>query len=258
MRYVRWFIRAVRPYWMQLTVMMMCHVLIAGCAIGFVYVSKKLVDVAVAVLSGKADPAELTLWAFYMAGIVVSRILLNALRTYLQTTTEIKLKNSLRKRTFDVLLHLQSDGGTKHHSGDVLNRMQEDVRVVSSAFVSSIPNLVGIVLQFATAFIFLVSLDARLAVLILVIVPVGLLVAKFITSRVRNLTLDIRRSDSKVQAHLQESLQHITLLQSLEYTDTSASALDGLQGALYGNEIRRTRFSVISRKGTTGRFSNGY
>lgn len=247
MRYVRWFIRAVRPYWMQLTVMMMCHVLIAGCAIGFVYVSKKLVDVAVAVLSGKADPAELTLWAFYMAGIVVSRILLNALRTYLQTTTEIKLKNSLRKRTFDVLLHLQSDGGTKHHSGDVLNRMQEDVRVVSSAFVSSIPNLVGIVLQFATAFIFLVSLDARLAVLILVIVPVGLLVAKFITSRVRNLTLDIRRSDSKVQAHLQESLQHITLLQSLEYTDTSASALDGLQGALYGNEIRRTRFSVISR-----------
>lgn len=247
MRYVRWFIRAVRPYWMQLTVTIICHVLVAGCAIGFVYVSKKLVDVAVAVLSGKADPAELTLWAFYMAGIVVSRILLNALRTYLQTTTEIKLKNSLRKRTFDVLLHLQSDGGTKHHSGDVLNRMQEDVRVVSSAFVSSIPNLVGIVLQFATAFIFLVSLDARLAVLILVIVPVGLLVAKFITSRVRNLTLDIRRSDSKVQAHLQESLQHITLLQSLEYTDTSASALDGLQGALYGNEIRRTRFSVISR-----------
>ncbi len=247
MRYVRWFIRAVRPYWMQLTVTIICHVLVAGCAIGFVYVSKKLVDVAVAVLSGKADPAELTLWAFYMAGIVVSRILLNALRTYLQTTTEIKLKNSLRKRTFDVLLHLQSDGGTKHHSGDVLNRMQEDVRVVSSTFVSSIPNLVGIVLQFATAFIFLVSLDARLAVLILVIVPVGLLVAKFITSRVRNLTLDIRRSDSKVQAHLQESLQHITLLQSLEYTDTSASALDGLQGALYGNEIRRTRFSVISR-----------
>lgn len=247
MRYVRWFIRAVRPYWMQLTVTIICHVLVAGCAIGFVYVSKKLVDVAVAVLSGKADPAELTLWAFYMAGIVVSRILLNALRTYLQTTTEIKLKNSLRKRTFDVLLHLQSDGGTKHHSGDVLNRMQEDVRLVSTAFVSSIPDLAGTLLQFIAAFIFLMILDIRLAVLIVIIVPAGLLIGKFITARIRTLTMDIRKSDSKVQAHLQESLQHITLLQSLEYTDSSSSALDGLQGSLYGNEVRRTKFSIISR-----------
>lgn len=247
MRYVRWFIRAVRPYWMQLTVTMMCHVLIAGCAIGFVYVSKKLVDVAVAVLSGNGDAAGLTIWALYMIGIVVSRILLNALRSYLQTTTEIKLKNSLRKRIFDILLHLQSDGGAKHHSGDVLNRMQEDVRVVSSAFVSSIPNLAGTLLQFAAAFIFLMTLDLRLAVLIVIIVPVGLLIGKFITSRIRNLTLDIRKSDSKVQAHLQESLQHITLLQSLEYTDSSSSALEGLQGSLYGNELRRTKFSVISR-----------
>ena len=247
MRYVRWFIRAVRPYWMQLTVTMMCHVLIAGCAIGFVYVSKKLVDVAVAVLSGNGDAAGLTIWALYMVGIVVSRILLNALRSYLQTTTEIKLKNSLRKRIFDILLHLQSDGGAIHHSGDVLNRMQEDVRVVSSAFVSSIPNLAGTLLQFAAAFIFLMTLDLRLAVLIVIIVPVGLLIGKFITSRIRNLTLDIRKSDSKVQAHLQESLQHITLLQSLEYTDSSSSALEGLQGSLYGNELRRTKFSVISR-----------
>ena len=210
MRYVRWFIRAVRPYWMQLTVTMMCHVLIAGCAIGFVYVSKKLVDVAVAVLSGNGDTAGLTIWALYMIGIVVSRILLNALRSYLQTTTEIKLKNSLRKRIFDILLHLQSDGGAKHHSGDVLNRMQEDVRVVSSAFVSSIPNLAGTLLQFAAAFIFLMTLDLRLAVLIVIIVPVGLLIGKFITSRIRNLTLDIRKSDSKVQAHLQERYASIS------------------------------------------------
>lgn len=247
MRYVRWFIRAVRPYWMQLTVTMMCHVLIAGCAIGFVYVSKKLVDVAVAVLSGKGDAAGLTVWALYMVGIVISRIFLNALRSYLQTTTEIRLKNSLRRRIFDILLHLQSDGGARHHSGDVLNRMQEDVRLVSTAFVSSIPNLAGTLLQFAAALIFLMILDFRLAVLIVIIVPAGLLIGKFITVRIRNLTMDIRKSDSKVQAHLQESLQHITLLQSLEYTDSSSSALDGLQGSLYGNEVRRTKFSVISR-----------
>ncbi len=247
MKYVRWFIRAVRPYWLQITGMMLCHVLLAGCAIGFVYVSKKLVDVAVALLAG--DPLEngLAVWAAFMVGIVLARILLNALRTYLQTTTEIKLKNSLRKRIFNILLHLQNDGGAKHHSGDVLNRMQEDVRVVSSAFASSLPSLVGTAVQFAAALVFLIVLDARLSLIIIAVVPLGLLVGKFITRCVRNLTLDIRRSDSQVQSHLQESLQHLTLLQTLEHTDATSSALDGLQGNLYGNELRRTKFSVISR-----------
>ena len=247
MKYIRWFMKAVRPYWVQLTVMMLCHILLAGCAIGFVYVSKKLVDVAVALLAGTGDVSGLRTWAACMIGVVLSRIFLNALRSYLQTTTEIKLKNSLRRRIFDILLHLQSDGGARHHSGDVLNRMQEDVRVVSSVFAGSLPNLAGTALQFVAAFIFLISLDARLALLIVVIVPAGLLIGKFITGRIRKLTLDIRKSDSQVQSHLQESLQHITLLQSLEHTESSASALDGLQTELYGNELRRTKFSVISR-----------
>ncbi len=247
MKYIKWFIKAVRPYRLQICVMLVCHILLAGCAVGYVYVSKKLVDVAVALFGGNAMGRGLLLWALFMVGIVLVRIMLNALRTYLQTTTDIKLKNSLRRHIYDILLHLQNDGGSKYHSGDVLNRMQEDVRVVSNAFAVSLPNLLGTALQFLASLVFLIILDARLSLLVIVIVPLGLLAGKFITGRVRHLTLDIRRSDSQVQSHLQESLQHIALLQSLEYTDASTSALDDLQGNLYGNELKRTKFSVVSR-----------
>ncbi len=247
MKYIKWFIKASGPYTLQLSVMLLCHLLLAGCAIGFVFVSKKLVDVAVALVGGGEVNEGLAFWALCMVAIVVSRILLNALRSYLQTVTDIKLKNRLRKRIYDILLHLQNNGGEKHHSGDVLNRMQEDVRVVSNAISTAVPNLAGTVLQLIASLVFLIILDARLSVIIIVVVPVGLLIGKFITGKIRNLTLDIRRSDSQVQSHLQESLQHVTVIQSLEYTDASSSTLDGLQGNLYGNELKRTRFSVLSR-----------
>lgn len=247
MKYLKWFLNAVRPYRFRLAVTMFCHIMIAGCAIGFVYVSKKLVDLAVDAFAGKEIGESILVWAAVMIGISLFRILLNAVRSYLQTTTEIKIKNRLRKRLFNILLHLQSDGGKRHHSGDILNRMQEDVRVVASSFAVSLPNLLGTALQFVAAFLFLLILDPRLAVVIIVVVPAGMLLGKYITSRVRNLTLDIRKSDSRVQSHLQESLQHLSVLQSLEYTDASSATLDDLQGNLYGNEIRRTRFSVVSR-----------
>ena len=240
MKYLRWFSNAVKPHVWPLVCMMSCHVLLACCAIAFVYVSKSLVDAAV------ARTPMLSL-AIAMVVIIVFRILLNAFRTYLQTRTEIRLKNSLRQRLFDVLLHLENDGSLRHHSGDVINRLQEDVRQVSSAFASALPNLAGTCLQLAAAFVFLLVLDARLALVILIVVPFGILTGKFITSRVRTLTHDIRKSDSKIQSHLQESIQHQSLIQSMEYSETSASALVGLQGELYGNELRRTRFSVLAR-----------
>jgi len=106
--------------------------------------------------------------------------------------------------------------------------------------------------------VFLLILDIRLALIIVVVVPAGILAGKFITARIRNLTLDIRKSDSKVQSHLQESIQHLTLLQSLEYADTSSSELQGLQDNLYGNELRRTRFSIVSRIFISLAFSAGH
>lgn len=258
MRYLRWFRQALRPYWASVTCMMMCHVMLALCSIAFVYVSKKLVDVAVALLSGSSVELGLGVWAVALAVVILTRIILNALRSYLQTRTEIALKNRFRYNLFNALMHVRSDGGSRHHSGDVLNRLQEDVRQVSSTLAGSIPNLFGTALQFIAAFGFLIFLDLRLALVVVAILPLGLAVGKFVTSRIRNLSLDIRSSDSKVQSHLQESFQHLTLLQTLEYVGTSSDTLGGLQNRLYGNEMRRARFTILSRVVISLAFSAGH
>ena len=247
MRYIKWYIQAARPYWKQMTVMMLCNLLIAGCAVGYVFVSKKLVDVAVELFRGGPSDQGLPVWAVAMVAVVLLRISLNALRSYVQTTTEVRFKNDLRRRLFDSLMHIRNESVARLHSGDLLNRLLEDVRVVSSAFAVSVPSLVGTAFQLIAALAYFVILDWRLAALIVIIVPGGIYIGKYITRRIRNLTSDIRKSDASVQAHLQESVQHLSLLQSLEYTDVSTSELDGLQSSLYGNELKRVKFSVTSR-----------
>lgn len=228
-------------------VMMMCHVLLAGCAVGFVYVCKHLVDVAVEVLQGGQAGNRLWVLAAGMVGIVLLRIGLNALRSYLQVKTEIRMKNRLRSRLFSILLHMQSDGGPRRHTGDILNRMQEDVRQVCNVCAASLPNIFGTLLQFAAAFVFLMILEPRLCLIVVVVAPIGILAGRFVTGRIRRLTHNIRENDAKVQSHLQESVQNITLLQSMEYADASASSLGELQGGLYGSELRRAKFSILSR-----------
>ena len=261
MKQIRWILKTIRPFRMQITAMMLCHIAVAACAIGFVYVSKKMVDNATAMFAAKTAEAfqatvagqardlwtNLGIWACAMAGIIIFRIFLHSIRTYIQTKTDVNLRNSLRSRMFDHLLNIRHENSTALHTGDLVNRVFEDVRAVASAVTTALPNLIGAGLQFAAALVFLLILDLRLAIVIAVIVPAGIVGGRYITHRLRNLTHDIRKSDGKVQAHIQESIQHKTVIQTMDYVDSSSSELVDLQDNLYGNELKRVRFSIAAR-----------
>ena len=256
MKQIRWILKTIRPFWMQVTAMMLCHIAVAACAVAFVYVSKVMVDNATAMFAAQAAGAAETVgtiwtnlgkWACAMIGIVVFRILLNSLRSYIQTKTDVKLRNRLRSRMFDQLLNTRHENSASLHTGDLVNRVFEDVRVVASAVSVSMPNTIGSCIQFAAALIFLLILDLRLAIVIAVILPVGIIGGKYITYRLRSLTHNIRNSDSKVQVHIQESIQHKTVIQTMDYVDNSSSELIDLQSDLYGNELKRVRFSIAAR-----------
>ena len=256
MKQIRWILRTIRPFWIEISAMMLCHIAVAACAIAFVYVSKVMVDNATAMFAAQAAGAAETVgtiwtnlgkWACAMIGIVVFRILLNSLRSYIQTKTDVKLRNRLRSRMFDQLLNTRHENSASLHTGDLVNRVFEDVRVVASAVSVSMPNTIGSCIQFAAALIFLLILDLRLAIVIAVILPVGIIGGKYITYRLRSLTHNIRNSDSKVQVHIQESIQHKTVIQTMDYVDNSSSELIDLQSDLYGNELKRVRFSIAAR-----------
>ena len=94
MKYLKWFIAAVRPYLGRMFVMLMCHLVLAFCSIAFVFVSKVLVDMAVAIFSSGGasgitsfpfrDPTtgNLAIWACAMVGIMLLRIGLNSVRSW--------------------------------------------------------------------------------------------------------------------------------------------------------------------------------
>ena len=74
----------------------------------------------------------------------------------------------------------------------------------------------------------------------------------------RQLSRDIRKSDSAVQSHLQEYLQHRVLIRTLEYTNRAVGALVGLQARLMQEVMRRTDFAVFSRSMVQLGFAAGY
>ena len=224
-----------------------------AASLTFVWLCKHLIDMA----THQAD-GNIATGLAAMAGCIVLQLLLSSLTSRLYAHTEISLRNRLRQDLLEHILKSRWNGREAFHSGDMLNRMEGDVYTVANLLASSIPSAGITFLQLVGAALFLICLDARLALVILLIMPLALLFSKLYMKRMRRLTREIRTTDSRVQSHLQENLQHRILISTLECTSMATDTMYSLQSGLKRLVLRRNTFSIFSSFMVQAGFALGY
>ena len=234
----------------------LCGLLYIAASLSFVYFSKGAIDLVTrGVVTSRST---IYLYGVILLLLFLTEMLLNLLMSWLENQTEVTQKNYLRHRLYSHLMHVDWEHWERFHSGDVLNRLEEDVRVVAETVCKSVPQLFTTSVQILAAFIFLYYMSPILAWSVIFIMPFFLLVSKLYFRKMRKLTKDIRSTDSAVQSVMQESLQHHMLIQSMEQHDAFVDRLNTLQTSLYGQTMHRTRFNLFSRAMVTLGFILGY
>lgn len=250
---IRWLWNASQGYRVPILASILAGTTRIGISLTFVWQCKHLIDIA----THQAD-GNIAIGLASMTGCIVLQLLLSSLVNRLYAHTEISLRNRLRQNLFEHILKSHWSGRETFHSGDMLNRMEEDVRTVTDLLAGSIPSAGITLFQLAGAALFLFCLDHRMAVVILLIMPLALLFSKLYMKRMRHLTREIRATDSRLQSHLQENLQHRTLISTLEYTSMAADMISTLQSGLKRLVMRRNSFSIFSGLMVQAGFALGY
>lgn len=249
----RWLWNASQGYRVPILASILAGTTRIGISLTFVWQCKHLIDIA----THQAD-GNIAIGLASMTGCIVLQLLFSSLVNRLYAHTEISLRNRLRQNLFEHILKSHWSGRETFHSGDMLNRMEEDVRTVTDLLAGSIPSAGITLFQLAGAALFLFCLDHRMAVVILLIMPLALLFSKLYMKRMRHLTREIRATDSRLQSHLQENLQHRTLISTLEYTSMAADMISTLQSGLKRLVMRRNSFSIFSGLMVQAGFALGY
>lgn len=257
-RYVKWFFREIARFRWTFVAVLLFQVVGVAISLFYVWLSKDLVDTAVEHFQGDLQRQRIISLAIIFTLVSLSRPILTAIKSYMQSRMAVSMTNSLRQRLFDEMLKTEVDVGRKYHSGDMINRMESDVSAITNAFCAAVPNLFWAGLQFAAAFACVLYVDLRLSLILVVLLPIAAPAGKFIMKKVRKLTLSIKSSDSRIQSHIQESIQHHTLLRTLEYTDGSSQMLGELQDENYSRNLKRIGFSLIARVLMSLAFTLGY
>ena len=254
MKYLKWFLANSKGIRLNIIVRIAAGLLQTVLALLVVWLSKRLIDDVA--LSGTMS--DMVTQALILAVTVVAGVGLRQLNQYLSNMANIAKIAELRLYHFGMLFRRKLYEDSNIHSGDVTSRMAKDIDTVSDTLAVQLPQVIVMSMQLLGAFLLMRWFDHRLAWALVLLTPIALAVGKYVTHKLRHLTLAIREDESLIMAKIQESMEQNAVLRSLQGEQWMQDRVGELQDRQTGNYIHRSRFMVISRFALGCTFSLGY
>lgn len=219
----------------------------------FVWISKHVVDIATSSREG-----SLTTSCIIMAIVMLLQVLFGIASRYWEGYVVVKTTNKLRSEAFGKVMRSVWNGRDRFHSGDAVNRLEEDIRVLVDFITLTFPSLIVTAIQLVAASAFLFRLAPSLAWILVFIMPVAVIGSKLFFRRIRKVTNEIRAQDSVVQGHMQEHIQHRVMVTTLGAASYVREKLDALQSVLRKKTVKRLRYSAVAGGFMRMGFATGY
>ena len=143
----------IRPVRGRILLSVFIGVVRIAASLGFVWICKRLVDIA----TGEIE-APLPLHVGILLGVMLLQLICSVAASAWESYNNVRTGNELRKDTFARVLRSTWTGREAYRSGDAVNRLEEDVRVVTDLLCARIPEVVITVVQLVAANAYLVPL----------------------------------------------------------------------------------------------------
>ena len=226
-----------------------------GVALGLssVWAMQRSIDIAAGAREGSLYGA-----VGVMAVLILGEFAVGISRVWVRNILGVKAQNRMQQRVLARLLRSEWRGREALHSGDIVNRLEQDVKTVVTFLTETLPSTLSTLAMFIGAFIYLLQMDAWLAFTIVAILPIFILVSRIYVAYMRRYNRKVRDTDSLIQSLLTETMQHRMLVKTMEADQQMLNRLDGTQQTLRQWVRKRTAFSVASNFFLNVGFSIGF
>lgn len=208
-----------------------------------ILIGKVAIDIAIA-------DGNTNLLIQLVVGIAIMYLL-----SYIGNALRIKYVNILGQNViYDLRQHLFSHVQRLSHkffdsrsAGSILVRIMNDINSLQELFTNGIINLLMDVVMLSGIVVILFVLSPKLALAILVIMPIMFYISTKLRRNIRRSWQDVRIQQSKLNSHLNESLQGVRITQSFSQENENTEYFDGVNTDNFQSWNRASRKSAMFR-----------
>lgn len=250
---LKWVVKNSYTAYVRLALITLCSVALAICGVNLALASRGVIDTATGQAQGSLLEKSLELCA-----VVICQLILSAVGSNLNVRASGRLTISLRDKIFRGLLEKDWQAVSAYHSGELLNRINNDVNVIVTGVINILPSFLSLVTKLTAGFWVLFKLDATFSFIILIIGPVVLILARVYSKKMKYFHKKCQECDGKTASFMQESIQNILMIKSFGSEKYMVNRASQLQEVGYKTKIKRNTISIFAHIGLFIVFSAGY
>ena len=190
------------------------------------------------------DSGSIVAIAVSYVSMQLLRIGFNAWSTQVSAAIRIRVDQEIRAEVYDKIMDADWESMSQYHSGDLLNRVDNDVAAVSSNALNMLPDFITKGLQFLGALVIFLYYDPIMAGLALISAPVTLAVSNVLMKKMRHHNQVMRQISSEAMVFNEESFQNVQVIKSFGLTKLYSQKLRQVQSRHQKAQLDYTRFSV--------------
>lgn len=235
--------------------LLLCLFLAAASVAGTLYIPILVGDaIDCIVAAGTVDfaaVAQLTLRAALLAlAVAAAQWLLSALSNHLT----FRVVRDVRREAFAHIQVLPLSFLDAHPGGELVSRVIADVDQFADGLLMGFTQLFTGVLTIVGTLGFMLRIDWRIALVVVVLTPLSLFAAKFIAGRTHSMFSLQSATRGEQTAHLDEMIAGQKVVQAFGYAEKSLARFDEINARLQKAALRATFFSSLTNPVT--RFVN--
>lgn len=243
---LRWVIKKIRRRVPAILVLTFVSIFAAVFGVMFALGTKGVIDAAISGESQKFARACI-IQAAVIAGMVTCSLLGRHLRERIHASLDMDWKIEL----LHGILHSDYCAATKYHSGELINRLNNDVRILDDGIVNLLPNLCSMITKLIAAFVVLSSLTPTFALLLLAAGLFVILVTAVLRRKLKAMHKKVSEADGKVSSILQETLEKLLIVQALDISNEMERRVGEQLGSRFELYRKRKNISLLANSCVT-------
>ncbi|MBQ9519258.1 MAG: ABC transporter ATP-binding protein, partial [Firmicutes bacterium] len=227
-----------------------------GISFGFILLalcSRRILDIVTGDSNGSFTAAVLAIF-----GVIALQGLFNVLYCNIGVRAYNKIDIRMKQGVFNCLLDKKQPQINTFHSGEILNRFTNDIRVITEAIITIIPSAISMGVRLIAGMIVLISINYKFT---FVVCGVGLavaLAARIYSKHFKYLHKLQQTEAGKVRSYIQECVENMVVIKSFSNNKLVCDNLFKRQLEYFKVALKRNTVSNIASTGMYVMFTGGY
>ena len=239
---LRWIIKKIRRRVPSVLCLTFISTLSSLLSVLFALATKGVIDAAIV-----GNQPMFIRACVVQASVILGILVCTTLIRHLRERVHASLDQDWKKDLLNKILHSDYVAASSYHSGELINRLNNDVRILDDAVVDLLPKLCAMVVKLVAAFCVLTTLTPQFALLLLAAGGLVVFITALFRYKLKGMHKQVSEADGRVSSILQETLEKLLVVQAMDISDEMERRV-GIQLA--------DRFEIYRKRKNISLFAN--